>query len=161
MLAEEILNQPEARELNAAVPGAITEGSLALGELTLWIDPSRIVEACRHLKSVQKYVRLSSITAVDWHPAAPRFEVVYHLQSIERNERLRLKCRLDDGVEIDSVTAVWRGADWYERETFDMFGIRFRGNATLKRILLPEDWEGHPLRKDFPVHGYKYSYQNE
>ncbi len=161
MVAEEILNQPVARELNEAIPGAITEGALALGELTLYVDPARILEACRHLKDVQKFVRLSSLTAVDWSPAEPRFEVVYHLQSIERNARVRLKSRLGDPAEIDSVTPVWRGANWYEREVFDLFGIGFRNHPNLKRILMPEDWEGHPLRKDYPVHGYKYSYQNE
>jgi NADH-quinone oxidoreductase subunit C len=79
---------------------------------------------------------------------------VYHLHSPERNERLRLKCRLPAAnPEIDSVTAVWRGANWYERETFDLFGIRFRNHPGLRRIMLPEDWEGHPLRKDYPVTG--------
>ena len=100
------------------------------------------------------------MTAVDWHPAEPRFEVVYHLHSIERNERLRVKCRLSGAnPEIDSVYRVWRGADWYEREVFDMFGIRFRNHPNLVRILMPVDWEGYPLRKDYPVHGYKYSYR--
>jgi NADH-quinone oxidoreductase subunit C len=130
--------------------------------LTLYIEPARIVEVCRHLKDDQKFVRLSSITAVDWHPAEPRFEVVYHLHSIERNARVRLKCRVSgSGSEIDSVTPVWRGADWYEREVFDLFGISFRNHPNLRRILMPDDWEGHPLRKDFPVHGHKYSYQSE
>lgn len=161
MLAEEILNEPVAGELNRALPGAAVEGALALGELTLYIDPARIAEVCGHLKREQRFVRLSSVTAVDWHPAEPRFEVVYHLQSIERNLRVRLKCRIGSGAEIDSVTTVWRGAEWYEREVFDLFGIRFRNNPNLKRILMPEDWEGHPLRKDYPVHGDKYSYQSE
>jgi NADH-quinone oxidoreductase subunit C len=102
------------------------------------------------------------VTAVDWHPADPRFEVVYHLHSIENNQRLRVKCRLGGAnPEIDSVTGVWRGANWYEREVFDMFGINFRNHPDLQRILMPIDWEGHPLRKDYPVHGYKYSYPSE
>ncbi len=99
-------------------------------------------------------MRISTVTAVDWYPAEPRFEVVYHLHSPERNERLRLKCRLQGtNPEIDSVTAVWRGANWYERETFDLFGIRFRNHPNLQRIMLPETWEGHPLRKDYPITG--------
>jgi NADH-quinone oxidoreductase subunit C len=164
MVAEEILNEPVARELNERIPGAIVEGKLALGELTLIIEAARIVDVCRHLKDDQKFVRLSSVTAVDWYPAEPRYEVVYHLQSIERNLRLRLKCRVGGGegdCEIDSVTPVWRGANWYEREVFDLFGVRFRNHPDLTRILMPSDWEGHPLRKDYPVHGYKYSYRNE
>ena len=162
MIAEEILNDPVAGPLNDHASGAVIEGKLALGELTLHIDPARIVEVCSYLKTEQKFVRLSSLTAVDWFPAEPRFEVVYHLQSIERNLRVRLKCRIaGERPEIDSVTSVWNGANWYERETFDLFGIQFRGHPDLKRLLMPEDWEGHPLRKDFPVHGYKYSYQSE
>ena len=92
----------------------------------------------------------------------PWFEIVYHLHSLERNERLRLKCKVDGAnPEIDSVYSVWRGADWYEREIFDLFGVKFRNHPNLIRILMPDAWEGHPLRKDYPVHGYKYSYPNE
>jgi NADH-quinone oxidoreductase subunit C len=92
----------------------------------------------------------------------PRFEVVYHLHATARHERLRLKVKLaGEAPEIDSVYSVWRSADWYEREVFDLFGVQFRNHPNLKRILLPEGWQGYPLRKDFPVHGYKYSYQNE
>lgn len=161
-MAEEFLSNEIARELNESAAGAILEGSQKLGELCLYVDAARIVEICRHLKEQQKFVRLSSITAVDWTPAEPRFEVVYHLHSIERNLRVRLKCRVSgEAPEINSVTPVWRGANWYEREVFDLFGIGFRNHPNLQRILMPEDWEGHPLRKDFPVHGYKYSYQNE
>lgn len=150
---------------------AIFETQEALGETTLIADPVRIVDLCRHLKTHEKFVRLDSVTAVDWHPSEPRFEVVYHLQSLESIEpstsipvvkRLRIKCRLGGAnPEIDSVTGVWRSADWYEREVFDMFGIGFRNHPNLIRILMPLDWEGHPLRKDYPTHGYKYSYQGD
>ncbi len=162
MISEEIGSDPIARALEQRLPESIVEGKLALGELTLYIHPARIVEVCRSLKDEQKFVRLSSITAVDWTPAVPRFEVVYHVHSIERNLRVRLKCRLGgDPAEIDSLTSVWRGANWYEREVFDLFGIHFRNHPNLSRLLMPEDWDGFPLRKDYPVHGYKYSYQNE
>ena len=132
------------------------------GETTLTVEPAAIVDLCRHLKDTEKFIRLSAVTAVDRHPAEPRFEVIYHLHSIERNLRLRLKCYVSGAnPEIDSVTGVWRAANWYEREVFDMFGIGFRNHPNLIRILMPTDWEGYPLRKDYPVHGYKYSYSNE
>ncbi|MGH7371900.1 MAG: NADH-quinone oxidoreductase subunit C, partial [Candidatus Methylomirabilales bacterium] len=81
----------------------------------------------------------------------PRFEVVYNLYSISRADRIRVKVRVLDGTEVPSVTGVWPTANWHEREVFDMFGIRFAGHPDLRRILMPEDWEGHPLRKDYPV----------
>jgi NADH-quinone oxidoreductase subunit C len=141
---------------------AILDTIEALGETTLIADTAQIVDLCRYLKDTGKFGRLSTITAVDWYPAEPRFEVVYHLHSLEKNRYLRIKCRLPgENPEIDSATAIWRSANWYERETFDMFGIRFRNHPNLIRILMPLDWEGYPLRKDYPVHGYKYGYGNE
>jgi NADH-quinone oxidoreductase subunit C len=126
------------------------------------VAPEQIVAVCRYLKASQQFVRLSGLTAVDRHPAAPRFEVVYLLHSVASNRRIRLLCRLEgEAPEIDSVTGVWRAADFYERETFDLFGIRFRAHPNLKRIMLPDDWEGHPLRKDYPIHGHRYSYKNQ
>jgi len=145
-------------ELLAWDPEAVFDGKLDYGELTLWIVPPRILPVCERLKQEHGFRRLSSITAVDWWPVEPRFEVVYHLHNLERGQRLRLKCRLRADESIDSVTSVWRGADWYEREVFDMFGIHFRNHPDLRRILLPEDWTEHPLRKDFPVHGRRYDY---
>jgi NADH-quinone oxidoreductase subunit C len=141
--------------------GFITGGAVHAGQLSLTIDPARIVEVCRFLKHEHRY-RVSGITGVDWWPMEPRFEVVYLLHSIERNERLRLKCRLGgDSAAIDSVTEVWSGANWYEREVFDLFGISFRNHPNLKRIMMPDEWEGHPLQKNFPVHGHRYSYSDE
>jgi NADH-quinone oxidoreductase subunit C len=125
-----------------------------LGELTVEIDPDKLVEACSFLKRELHFERLSTLTAVDRYPSEPRFEVVYHLQSIARNERARLKCRLQGAdPEIDTATGVWRSANWYEREVFDLFGIRFRGHPDLRRILLPDDWDGYPLRKDYDIAG--------
>ena len=86
---------------------------------------------------------------------------MYLLHSLEKNARFRLKVKLAEGAEADSLTGVWRAANWYEREIFDMFGITFRNHPDLQRILMPADWEGFPLRKDYPVHGHKYSYQDE
>jgi len=133
---------------------AITGGKFDRGELTLEIPPAKIGSVCGFLKYDQKFVRLSTVTAVDHYPVEPRFEVVYHLHSIERNERVRLKCRLGgEDPAIESVTSVWRGADWYEREVFDLFGIRFLNHPDLRRIMMPDDWVGYPLRKDYPVTG--------
>ncbi len=141
---------------------AILEIIEAFREQTLIVDPAGIIDLCGYLKGSERFGRLSSVTAVDWYPADPRFEVVYHLHSLELNLRLRLKCRVGGAIpEIDSITGIWAGANWYEREVFDMFGIRFRNHPDLERILMPVDWEGHPLRKDYPVHGYKYSYPSE
>ena len=125
-----------------------------LGELTVELAPERLLETCRFLKDNLKFERLSTVTAVDRYPSEPRFEVVYHLHSVARNERVRLKCMLaGENPEIDSATAVWRSANWYEREIFDLFGIRFRSHPDLRRILMPDDWQGHPLRKDYPIGG--------
>ncbi len=162
MLPEALQELAIAGDIDSRFPDVITGGHAERGEPTLFILPAQIVEVCRFLKNEQRFIRLSSITAVDWTPAEPRFEVVYNLHSLDRNERLRLKCWVSEAeCEIDSVTGVWRGANWYEREVFDLFGIRFRNHPDLKRILMPTDWEGHPLRKDYPVHGHKYTYQNE
>jgi NADH-quinone oxidoreductase subunit C len=135
---------------------ALTGGHFDLAELTLEIVPAKIVSVCGFLKYDRKFIRLSSVTAVDRYPAEPRFEIVYHLHSIEGNERLRLKCRVPgtDPV-IESVTSVWRSANWYEREVFDLFGIQFVNHPDLRRIMMPDDWEGYPLRKDYPVTGYR------
>jgi len=162
MLPDSLRDHAVAAALEVRFPGAITGGHAERNEPTLFIAPAQIVEVCRFLKDEQSFVRLSAITAVDWLPADPRFEVIYLLHSLDRNERLRLKCWLTESAcEIDSVTGVWRAADWYEREVFDLFGVIFRNHPELRRILMPTDWEGHPLRKDYPVHGHKYSYQNE
>jgi NADH-quinone oxidoreductase subunit C len=154
MLPETLKENSLALAVHEFDAGALADGKLDRGELTLEIAPARLVDVCRFLKEQQQFVRLSTITGVDRYPAEPRFEVVYHLHSMARNQRVRLKCRLSgENPEIDSVTAVWRAADWYERETFDLFGVRFRNHPDLRRIMLPDDWEGHPLRKDYPVTG--------
>ena len=141
---------------------AVTGGSHEFGETTLWVAPAKIVAVCRHLKEKFQYVRLAGLSCTDRYPMEPRFEVFYLLHSIERNERLRLKVALGgEAPQLESVTGVWAGADWYEREAYDLFGVVFHGHPNLKRLMMPEDWVGHPLRKDFPVHGHKYSYQNE
>jgi NADH-quinone oxidoreductase subunit C len=112
-------------------------------------------EQCRANTKLQ-YNLLTDATCVDRYPVEPRFELNYHLVSISRREKVRLRVWLGgkDPV-VDSLVPVWRGANWLEREIFDLFGIRFTGHPDLRRILLPDDWEGHPLRRDYPVEGYR------
>jgi len=154
MLPEPLREQPVARAVEAFDGDAVTGGKFEHGELTLEIAAPKIASVCGFLKYDRGFVRLSTVTAVDRYPAAPRFEVVSHLHSVEKDQRVRLKCRLDGAsVAIESVTSVWRGAGWYEREVFDLFGICFANHPDLRRIMLPDDWEGHPLRKDYPVTG--------
>jgi NADH-quinone oxidoreductase subunit C len=154
MLPENLKEHATAAALEAFDANAVVTARFDRDELTVEIVPEKIVSVCGFLKYDQGFVRLSTVTGVDWYPAEPRFEVVYHLHSLDRNERLRLKCRLPGGdPEIDSVTEVWRGANWFERETFDLFGVRFRNHPDLRRIMLPDNWEGHPLRKDSSITG--------
>jgi NADH-quinone oxidoreductase subunit C len=161
VLPEVVAENPAAVVIQQELPDAIVDAKSAFGEVTLAIAPAHIVNVCRVLKDSAGFERLSGVTAVDWWPREPRFEVVYLLHSIRKNTRLRLTVGLGEDEEIDSVCSVWRGANWYEREVFDLFGIQFRNHPNLERIMMPADWEGHPLRKDYPVHGHKYSYQEE
>jgi NADH-quinone oxidoreductase subunit C len=154
MLPESLKEHATVASVASFDAEALVTGKFDRGELTLEIAPAKIVSVCRFLKDELKFTRLSTVAGVDRYPGEPRFEVVYHLHCLERNERLRVKCRLPGAdPEIDSVTGVWRGAGWYERETFDLFGVRFRNHADLRRIMMPDDWEGHPLRKDYNITG--------
>ena len=154
MLPDNLREHAVAAAVEAFDADAVTGGKYDRGELTLEILPAKITSVCGFLKYDQQFVRLSTVTGVDRYPSEPRFEVVYHLHSIERNERLRLRCRVPgDAPVIDSVSSVWRSANWYERETFDLFGITFRNHPDLRRIMLPDDWVGHPLRKDYKITG--------
>lgn len=141
----------------AALDDLATGAKLEFAELTVEIGAANIVEALRRLKHQLQFERLSTVTAVDRFPAEPRFEVVYHLQAIAKKQRVRLKVRVPGiNPELDSATGVYRSANWYEREVFDLFGIRFLNHPDMTRILMPEDWEGHPLRKDYPITGMRY-----
>ena len=156
MLSPEVQSIPAVAALEALEPGLVLDSKLDRGQPIVWVPPEKIVSVCRFLKYEQTYTRLSFITAIDWLPVEPRLEVVYSIHSLERNHWLRLKCRVGgESLEIDSVTGVWASADWYEREVFDLFGIRFRNHPDLRRIMMPENWEGHPLRKDYPVSGVR------
>jgi NADH-quinone oxidoreductase subunit C len=134
-----------------------TTGNSEFGELTIEIAPENIVAALDRARNTLGFNRLASVTGIDRYPMEPRFEVVYHLQSIATRARIRIKARLSgNNPEIDSICSVYPAANWYERETFDFFGIRFLNHPDLKRIMLPEEFEGYPLRKDFPVTGTRY-----
>jgi NADH-quinone oxidoreductase subunit C len=158
VLPESVAENTSAVLIESRLPDAIVSATVAVDGPVLGVAPESIVPVCRLLKEEGGFNRLSAVTAVDWWPRATRFEVIYFLHALKSATRLRLSVRIGEGVELDSVTQVWRGANWYEREVFDLFGITFRNHPNLERIMMPADWEGHPLRKDYPVHGYRYSY---
>lgn len=142
--------------INAAIPGASAEISDFRGELTLTVRKEKIVDIAKMLKSHDdlQFVICEDVTAIDWATRKIRFSVVYHLFSLALKSRLRLVANLDDHKEeIESVASVWKSADWYERETFDMFGITFLNHPDLRRMYMPEEFEYHPLRKEFPLLG--------
>ena len=144
---------PLVTKLRDQVGGAVIEATEFLGQLSIRIDRSRIVEVCDALKRDEDtpFNYLSDLTCVHYpdQRSAP-FEVGYNLYSIPANERVRLKVAVN-GEGVESVTSVWPSADWLEREVYDLFGVMFRNHPDLRRILLPPDWEGHPLRKDYPL----------
>jgi NADH-quinone oxidoreductase subunit C len=118
----------------------------------IWtVDRARLVEISQYLRDEEKFDMLSNLTAVDWPKREKRFDVVFELYSFPKNERLRLKVHAADAEEVPSVVSVWPSANWQEREAFDMFGIVFSGHPELKRILLPDEWQGYPLRKDYDI----------
>ena len=151
MTADEII-----AAIAPAVPGAIYE---ALGSADSAITPSvlvpreHLVATCQALLGPGlEFVAFSDLTAVDFHPnREPRFDVVYHLVSPHRRARVRLKVRVNAAETVPTLTPVFEGAGWPEREVYDLFGIVFEGHPDLRRLMMPEDWEGHPLRKDYPV----------
>ncbi|HSN69666.1 MAG TPA: NADH-quinone oxidoreductase subunit C, partial [Thermoanaerobaculia bacterium] len=154
---EEILADPRIAASVAPVRSAILEAREFAGEITLTVERRRIREVCESFKR-DGFSYLVDITAVDYstYPTPPgdlRFSVVYHLYSFDRRFRVRLKLRVADGVKVPSVSSVWKTANWPERETFDMFGIDFEGHPNLERILTWDGFNGHPLRKDFPIRG--------
>lgn len=150
-------NQDQLKVLQDRFGAEIVEWKEQGGELTVVVEPEAIVRVCRFLRHEPElgYDFLSSVTGVDLGVEAdPRFEVVYHLYSLSHHHRLRLKVRVNEDESVPTVTGVWKAADWYERETYDLFGVEFEGHPDLRRILMPDDYEGHPLRKDFPLRGY-------
>lgn len=141
--------------IRAAHPDAIANAKFDRGELSLVIADGAIRQVCRTLQTAG-YNFLEDVTCVDWYPAEPRFQVTYHVLSHKLKERVRLEVMLESiDPSVDSITSVWPSANFYEREVWDLFGVRFHGHPGLRRIMMPDDWEGYPLRKDYPVEGYR------
>jgi NADH-quinone oxidoreductase subunit C len=141
--------------LQEEVPGASLEEAAAADlHTTIYVSPEQLPSIARALRDRPdlRCVFLAELTAVDLHPREPRFELVYMLVSLEHRFRLRVKVRLHgNAAHIQTVTGVWPAANWLEREVWDLFGIVFDGHPDPRRLLMPEDWEGYPLRKDYPV----------
>jgi NADH-quinone oxidoreductase subunit C len=124
------------------------------GEVTVTVKKENIVEICNYLKEFVGYNLLTDVTAVDYLGQSPRFLVVYNMYSIPAKDRLRVKAQVEEAdATIDTVSGVWSSANWLEREVYDLFGIKFAGHPDLRRILMTDDWVGHPLRKDYPLQG--------
>ncbi len=141
--------------LQAALPGAVTQLSFWVGDWIVITTRERLPEIAAWLRDADgaKFDFCSDVTATDWPARAERFDLVYNLYSTTLRHRVRVKTRTTDGEPVPSVTGVWPAAGWLEREVFDMFGVRFAGHPDLRRILMPEDWQGHPQRKDYPLEG--------
>jgi NADH-quinone oxidoreductase subunit C len=140
------------------MPGLLLDAKYDRDEMTLTVPREKIVEACEVVK-VAGYNFLEDVTCVDWYPSDPRFQVTYHILSHRLKQRIRLLAMVSEadaaGTAIDSIIPVWPSANFYEREIFDLFGVRFNHHPNLIRIMMPDEWEGHPLRKDYPVEGYR------
>ena len=141
--------------LLTTLPDAILDAVFDRSELTLTIAKDQIRDTARIVQQAG-YNFLEDVTCVDWYPSEPRFHVVYHILSHSLKERVRLVAQVESvDPTIDSITSVWPSANFYEREVWDLFGVRFNGHPNLRRIMMPEEWQGHPLRKDYPVEGYR------
>ena len=148
-------DHPALKAILAWNENALSDARFDHGELTLTIARDLIREACATVLAAG-YNAFQDVTAVDWYPSAPRFQLSYHILSHSYKEMIRLRVMVDEAdPSVQSITPVWPGANYYEREVFDLFGIRFEGHPNLRRILMPDDWQGHPLRKDYPVEGYR------
>ncbi len=152
---ESLSDHPAVRAIVNWNYEALADAKFDRNELTLTIAAGEICGACRAVQAAG-YNFFEDMTAVDWFPQSPRYQLSYHILSHAKKERIRLAAMVDDPEPtIESITSVWPSANFYEREVFDLFGVSFEGHPNLRRIMLPEDWKGHPLRKDYPVEGYR------
>ena len=154
-MLERLPDHPAVKAIVAWNADALTDALFDRSELALTVPPENIVAAVTAMKDAG-YNAFEDMTAVDWLPSEPRFQLSYHILSHKYKDRIRIKTWVSsEDPAIESITSVWAGANYYEREVFDLFGIRFDGHPNLRRIMMPEDWVGHPLRKDYPVEGYR------
>jgi NADH-quinone oxidoreductase subunit C len=152
---EGLTGHPAVKAVLAWNPQALTYATFDRDELTLTILAEEIRSAVATVQAAG-YNFFEDMTAIDWFPSSPRFQLSYHILSHAYKERIRLRVMLEgESPSVESITPVWPSANFYEREVFDLFGIRFDGHPNLRRILMPDDWQGHPLRKDYPVEGYR------
>jgi len=152
---EGLPDHPALKAILAWNSQALTEAKFDRGELTLTIAPEEIRAAAAALQAAG-YNAFDDMTAVDWFPSSPRFQLSYHILSHSYKERIRLRTLVEEAnLTVESITSLWPAANFYEREVFDLFGIRFENHPNLRRIMMPDEWEGHPLRKDYPVEGYR------
>jgi len=151
--ATDASGHPWVRSLSSGVPDAVVSAKEFARQVTVVVKREKVAEVARYLKEKEDFRYCVDVTAVDWKKREPRFDVVYHFYSFSKNDRIRVKCGAADGEEVPSIASVYLAADWSERETWDMFGIRFAGHPDLRRILTWEGFNGHPLRKDFPLEG--------
>jgi NADH-quinone oxidoreductase subunit C len=155
---EQLKDRPAIASLLSWKPDVVQAVKWDRNELTIWISANDLRDACKRLRDDQatQFTFLADITSVDWYPAEPRFEVVYSLLSHKLKERIRLNVKTSgQDPNVESLTPLWPGASPFEREVYDLMGIRFQGHPDLRRIMMPDDWDGHPLRKDYPVEGYR------
>jgi NADH-quinone oxidoreductase subunit C len=152
-----------AAKLRERIPDVDIDVSSGIDMDVVTVPAERVVDVLTTLRDVSGYEMLTDLTAVDWLPREPRYDVNYHLLSMEDNVRVRVKVQLADADElhVPSATGVFPGADWHEREVYDFFGVIFDGHPNLTRILMPDEWIGHPLRKDYPVGGVPVEYRIE
>jgi len=143
-----------SEQLSGALAGAITDSKMSVGELTVAVDPSRLLEVLTWLQGPGDFKILVDICGNDWPQRAKRFDVVYHLLSLTRNLRIRVKTQVGEGESVASAIGPYPAANWFEREAFDMYGIAFDDHPDLRRILTDYGFSGYPLRKDFPLTGY-------
>ncbi len=152
---EGLPDHPAVKAVLAWNPGALTDAQLDRNELTLTIAAEEIRGAAATVQAAG-YNFFEDLTAVDWFPSSLRFQLSYHILSHSYKERIRLRVMLKgESPAVETITSIWPAANFYEREVFDLFGIRFEQHPNLRRIMMPDDWEGHPLRKDYPVEGYR------
>jgi len=152
--AEDAAGDEDAVALGEAIEGAVLAATRFAGDVTLTVASTSIIDVCRFLKHERGFTFLVDLTAVDWPEREEgRFDVVYWLHRFDDSKRLRLVAVVGEDELVDSVTVVWKTANWLEREVYDMFGVFFEGHPNLERILMWEGFNGHPLRKDFPVEG--------